>query len=591
MALGRFAFSAVALLPLVACSTADGVSSSPGADGADGTGISEGANTTGLVASKDAFFDDDVLYFVRVQGWDPSKMGGPVLDDAQTTPGAELRVYKTKANSKWHCPDPEVTNADLVYSTKAFSLRRSGNFTRNAPKESIKIGLTDDKDRLFGMKSINLKSMVNDVSQMREAVAWKVLGSVGLASPDHGFAKLCVNDRYYGLYSIIENVDKPFVKDRFGKNDEGNLYKAEWLDVGPATLAARNGATKGADLFTERCDVDKRTYQLKTNDDGAGMVFPECQPKDRDGNRFRPEKLDDPALQSYDDLAAFVRAVNGVDVPGSGDAKFRSKAYADGLEAVFNVKAFLRWASVNTLLGAWDNYWGTPSNYYLYNSGKKGAAKDFMAKPYFTWIPWDYDNSLGIDRFATAWHEADLLDWEPSTRNYNGGRGTSDLPLVRNVFKNDAFVRYYLDAVEWNLDNVFNENVIGAFMGDSKTGLSSKLKYAAYLESHSGELAPDELVDLDPSKRAASERGRPPGDEVRSGPHTGRPFTYEQVYWNGFLHDRIAASNGSDILGILHFVRMRHDNARAQLRKLRVTYPKGSSGATFPVKLENPPSP
>ena len=34
-----------------------------------------------------------------------------------------------------------------------------------------------------------------------------------------------------------------------------------------------------------------------------------------------------------------------------------------------NVRAFLRWAGVNVLLGSWDNYFATPANYYLYNSG------------------------------------------------------------------------------------------------------------------------------------------------------------------------------------------------------------------------------
>ena len=83
--------------------------------------------------------------------------------------------------------------------------------------------------------------------------------------------------------------------------------------------------------------------------------------------------------------------------------------------------AFLRWAAVNLLLGSWDNYYATPSNYYLYNSGNSGnsgngAASgngrgDLVADPYFTFIPWDYDNCLGIDYFGTKWQYADILNW------------------------------------------------------------------------------------------------------------------------------------------------------------------------------------
>ena len=38
-----------------------------------------------------------------------------------------------------------------------------------------------------------------------------------------------------------------------------------------------------------------------------------------------------------------------------------------------------------------------------------------MGRPYFTFIPWDYDNSFGIDYFGTAWQYTDLLDWPANT--------------------------------------------------------------------------------------------------------------------------------------------------------------------------------
>jgi spore coat protein CotH len=62
-------------------------------------------------------------------------------------------------------------------------------------------------------------------------------------------------------------------------------------------------------------------------------------------------------------------------------------------------------------MDTWDNYYATPSNYYLYNSGRTGAAEDFVGSPYFHFIPWDYDNCLGIDYSGTQWQYADILDW------------------------------------------------------------------------------------------------------------------------------------------------------------------------------------
>ena len=101
-----------------------------------------------------------------------------------------------------------------------------------------------------------------------------------------------------------------------------------------------------------------------------------------------------------------------------------------------NARAFLSWAAVNLLLGSWDNYYATPSNYYLYNSGRQGAEDDFMGAPYFTFIPWDYDNCLGIDYFGTKWQYTDILDWPSNTRHYWREHATSRIPLVQNLLRN-----------------------------------------------------------------------------------------------------------------------------------------------------------
>ncbi len=59
-----------------------------------------------------------------------------------------------------------------------------------------------------------------------------------------------------------------------------------------------------------------------------------------------------------------------------------------------------------------------------------------MHSPYFTFIPWDYDNCLGIDYFGTQWQYTDILDWPSNTRRYWRDRGTSRIPLVQNLLRN-----------------------------------------------------------------------------------------------------------------------------------------------------------
>jgi hypothetical protein len=488
----------------------------------------------GTTLSEDDFWGANTMYFVRIADWDPTRMTPDQLAEKVSVPGSEVRVYRIDPANPRHCPDADVGAKDLVYATKSFNLRTSGNMTKGTPKSSYKIGLVDKKQRLYDMKALNLRAMWNDVSQMREALAWSLFREAGVRASRHTYARLCINDRYYGLYSMIEDIDKPMLKSRFGKqNDEGNLYKAEWADLGPATLEHRRGPDgddSGRQYFVAR-DPNARTYALKTNEDAD----------------------DDPARQTYDDLATLIRVINGVGLPG-GDERFATDAYRQSVERVFNVKEFLRWASVNILIGAWDNYWRTPSNYFLYDSGRAGADGAFMTAPYFSWLPHDYDNTFGIDFFGVPWQQKSLVNWESA--------GAS-LPLVRNLLRNETFLRYYLDSVDHMLDCCVNERWIAERIGEEGTrgGLWERVRHGAFLESET-----------------------PTG-----APHTGRRWTNDQVFWNGFQHHELRADS-QHTLGILHFVRMREANAREQLRNLRVSHPRGASGARFPVGPEPLPN-
>lgn len=490
--------------------------------------------TTSEIRSKQELFEQDML-FIRVRGWDPNKMSPQALNGETSVANAELLVFKTGTKETRHCPDPDGERG-LVFKTKAFSVRTSGNKTNGTPKSSYKLSLDEKEDRLFGMKALNLKSMWNDVSQMREAVAWKLFAEAGVVAPRHTYAKLCINDKYYGLYSVVEQVDKTLLKDHFGaKNDKGNLYKAYWSpeDVGAATLAYRKNSSDGDDggkqYFTQP-DIEQRTYRLKTNEN-------------------------EPASATYDDLATLVRVINGVTVSATvtgGDEakKFDTPEYEQAVRGILNVDQFLRWAALNSLLGAWDNYHATPANYYLYNSGRRDVSQDFMTRPYFTWIPWDYDNTLGIDFFGTKWWEADVLDWG----DYQGKSNLKNLPLLRHVLKNKKLLAYYIDALEHFNGTLLTEQHVMELVSK----LRPRIERAAMLEGNFGDAA-----------------------------HTGRQFTNDEVMRNGFDHHELRRGS-TFVLGIQHFVRLRHQNVAGQIARIRSErgVAKGSSGATFPVKPE-----
>src|SRR6266487_3949767 len=250
------------------------------------------AHTT---SDKDEFFAAD-MYLFHITGFpqQPGVLPGHVAAPTE----ARLDVWRTDPADSQHIPGPGAEG--VMLSTQGFSLANSGNRTLHAPKRSWKVeleGAAHGGGHLAGMAHINLKSMYNDPSQMREALAWRLFRSVGIPAARHTYAKLAFDATYYGLFSVIEQVDKRFLKDHFGGNDNGNLYKAYCGDVGCATLQYRTGPDgddSGRQYFT--ADVDDRTYRLKTNED-------------------------DPGAGTYDDLAAFIKTINGIGLPG-GDERF-----------------------------------------------------------------------------------------------------------------------------------------------------------------------------------------------------------------------------------------------------------------------------
>jgi CotH kinase protein len=491
--------------------------------------MDETSEATHTARAKDEFFSAG-MYMFRVTGF--PQQSGVLTSKAEAPQGARLEVWRTDPASNRHIPGPGAEGA--AFSTQSFSLINSGNRTLHASKRSWKITLEHAADRLAGMTRVNLKSMYNDPSQMREALAWRLFRRAGVPAARHTYAKLAFDATYYGLFSVIEQVDKRFLKDHFGDNDRGNLYKAYCGDMGCATLEHRTGPDgddSGRQYYKAAAD-DDRTYRLKTGED------------DHDAS-------------TYDDLAQFIRTINAPGL-GGGEGRFDTDAFRESVDGIMNARAFLRWAAVNVLLGSWDNYYATPSNYYLYNSGHQGAEDDFMGSPYFTFIPWDYDNCLGIDYFGTKWQYTDILDWPANTRHYWRERATSRIPLVQNLLGNRDYRQYYLDYLEFLLDTQFNPAAFSQqIAADSSDGLWGRVCQAAYLES-------------------ATPYGQP---------FTGRQFTNDEVYLSGCKQNELRHGQ-EKVDGIINYVRMRHDSARQQLEQARKETPRATDRAGFPATME-----
>lgn len=223
-------------------------------------------------------------------------------------------------------------------------LRYKGNGTlmetARTIKRSFKIDLDrhDPGQRFRGLKALNLHCGVADPSKGRETLAYALYRAAGVPAPRTTLAELTLTvpgkyDReHLGLYTVVEQVDKPFLKTWYGTAD-GLLLKPERVP-GLADLG-------------DDWERYKSTYQPK-----------------RDATKDEARRV-----------IAFTRLVNRAD-----DAAFRQE-----IGSYLDVDAFLRFLAVTAFAANMDSFFALGHNYYLYlHPGTKR----------FHFIPWDLDRSL-----------------------------------------------------------------------------------------------------------------------------------------------------------------------------------------------------
>ncbi|MBF7074260.1 CotH kinase family protein [Glaciecola sp. MH2013] len=164
-----------------------------------------------------------------------------------------------------------------------------------------------DGQKLLGMKKFVLNNMFNDPSYMREYIAYDLLEEMGVATPEHSFVNVYVNDELKGLYLLVEFVNGDFLEKNFS-NAEGDLYKPDGTGSDLQYISDNMSSYSGVELKTNE----------ETSDNGA-----------------------------------FINFVNEM-------------AYGDAL-SVIDYDSVLRYMSVSVALSNLDSYHGALAhNYYIY---------------------------------------------------------------------------------------------------------------------------------------------------------------------------------------------------------------------------------
>ena len=272
--------------------------------------------------------------------------GGLVFDDSYVH---EVRITidnvdfwsELSQNYQNNYPDVPYTMASASIDgevTDSVGIRQKGfasHFGSQGDKKSMKIDFNHfvDGKKYDGLKKINLNNGFGDPAIQRDKLCYNIMNKAGVDAPRTSYARIYLNDQYWGLYLLVEQVDRTFLKDNFG-NSNGNLFK----NVGNSEL----------EWMGQDTSQYQQIFELKT----------------------------DPNVEAWENFVELMDVLNN-----TGDGDFKEE-----ISKIFDVDLYLKVLAVDVATGNWDSYIEHGRNFYMYQDS--GSRK-------FNWIPWDYNFALG----------------------------------------------------------------------------------------------------------------------------------------------------------------------------------------------------
>ena len=303
--------------------------------------------------------------------------------EIETAPETLEYLYEHVESDSMHLASIRFVNAFVDETVEDVGLRLRGATSRVSAKKSFKLSFNDfvPGREFLDVDKLNLNGEHNDPTISRSKLCWDLFGRAGLHASRAAHAEVWINGSCFGLHVSVEHVDDEFLWKRFA-DDSGNLWKCLW----PADLQWRG---PGGDDYKQESG-GHRVYELKTNEDA----------------------------DDYSALARLVRVLH--ETPDA--------AIEDSLEGCFDVADALEAFAIDVLVGGWDDYRYLSNNFYLYHE----PAEDLVH-----YVPYDYDNTFGVDWFGVDWSVRDPYAW-----------GQDGRPLAERLLERPRWRALYTHLLE-----------------------------------------------------------------------------------------------------------------------------------------------
>lgn len=313
--------------------------------------------------------------------------------------------------------DGETTVVDSV------GLRLKGNTSRRRPEGrsgeihvrnntdwhhahfgvNLRKYVDDDAHSIQGIRKLHLKWFKDDPAYVREIFCYELFKRAGVwtAARDN-YCRLWIHvegdsqEAYYGVYELLEPIDKRYLKDRkdrFGSSN-GYLWKCR--------NAAAGLNNPDGDIWYDDDSDDRHAYTLET----------------------QTEEFDSARVQLID----FMNKLNSLN----------DNDFYTWIQEVTDIDLLLKTYAVNVAVGMWDDYWNNANNYYIYFNARGLSGYKFF------FIPYDYDNTLGTSLRCGVQDDAgrqNPLNW-----------GNDNNRLIARILKyndfKDKYVAYLKELID-----------------------------------------------------------------------------------------------------------------------------------------------
>lgn len=313
--------------------------------------------------------------------------------DISIDPAKLQWIYANVDSDSEHYAQIHFKNAWIDEAMDSIGFRLRGNTSRDAKKKSLKVSFNSfiKGRKLYGIEKLNLNGEHNDPSIIRSKLSFDLFRDAGITASRASHARVYINGEYYGLYISVEHVDEEFIQKNFS-DDTGNLWKCLY----PADLKYLGS---DPNLYKNLISDGRPAYELTTNE----------------------------TIGDFSKFGKFIDVINNTP----------SNTLSDSVEKYLDVRRVLQYFAMNTLIGSWDDYRSLMNNYYLYH---------IPSEDKFTLIPYDYDNTFGIDWFNINWSTANPYNFP----KVNAGAR----PLAEKLLANNQYHDLFTHMLSFYQNNV-----------------------------------------------------------------------------------------------------------------------------------------